>query len=378
MKALHFLGRGTLAFRDEPEPVLGGPGQALVRPLAVARCDLDAAILRGEAPFRGALLHALRDHLPACLGQRGLFRDAPFAAPYAFGHECVAEVLEVGADVRGTAPGDLVVVPFQISCGACARCRRGLTASCTGTGAARSMYGFGELGGRNWGGVLADRVVVPFADAMLVPLPAGADPVALASAGDNIVDGHRAVAGPLAAAPGAPVLVIGGGAASVGLYAAAIAVALGSERVTYVDGDRQRLELAARSGAVPLELPLSKLRGLRERAPITVDASADPAGLAAALQRVEPGGVCTSVGIYYTRTTPLPLLAMYGTGVTFVTGRVNARAELPAALQLIASGAFDPAKITSRVAAWSEAPEALRDPGPKVVIARGRGVDSSG
>ena len=86
----------------------------------------------GEAPFRGALLHWLRNHLPDALGQQRLFRNAPFKGPYAFGHECVAEVLAIGDAVRGVRPGDRVLVPFQISCGACERCRRGLTASCSG------------------------------------------------------------------------------------------------------------------------------------------------------------------------------------------------------------------------------------------------------
>jgi threonine dehydrogenase-like Zn-dependent dehydrogenase len=366
MRALHLVATGRLAWRDDPDPGLEGPREALVRPIAVARCDLDAAILRGDAPFRGRLLHLLRDHLPERVGQRGVFRNAPFKAPYAFGHECVAEVIAAGDEVRAVAVGDRVVVPFQISCGECRACTRGLTASCSAI-PPRSMYGFGDLGGRAWGGVLADRVRVPFADAMLVRIPEGARATPLASAGDNIVDGHRAVAGPLERTPGARVLVVGGGAPSVGLYAAAIAVALGAERVDYADRDRTRLDVAEKAGAHVIDRPFAALRG---KYPITVDASADPKGLAAALLSTEPGGVCTSVGIYYDRTTPIPLLGMYGNGVTFVTGRVNARAELPAALALVAKGRFDPSIVTTRVSAWDDAPEAMLDRGPKVIISR--------
>ena len=89
---------------DVPAPALQGPGEALVRPLAVALCDLDQPILRGDAPIPG---------------------------PIAIGHEFVAEVTDVGDEVRAVAPGDRVVVPFQISCGACARCCRGQTGDCT-------------------------------------------------------------------------------------------------------------------------------------------------------------------------------------------------------------------------------------------------------
>jgi alcohol dehydrogenase len=367
MRALYFIEPGRLSWRDVPEPVLRHPREAIVRPLAVARCDLDLAVLRGEAPFRGRALHWLRNHLPPAIGQRRIFRNAPFKGPYAFGHECVAEVVEVGSAVRGARAGDRVVVPFQISCGACGRCDRRLTASCEGV-PARSMYGFGDLGGAAWGGALAELLHVPFADAMLLPLPAALDPAALASGSDNVCDGWRTVAPFLAARPGAPVLVVGGGAQSVGLYAAGIAVALGAERVDYLDQDPLRLEVAARLGAHPIDAPYGAER--RERYPITVDASADPAGLERALLAVEPGGTCTSVGIYYTPTTPMPLRSLYGTGITFITGRVHARTELPAVLDLVASGRFAPETVTTRLASWEEAPEALLDPGPKVVITR--------
>jgi alcohol dehydrogenase len=202
-------------------------------------------------------------------------------------------------------------------------------------------------------------------------VPDSASPAALASAGDNVVDGYRTVAEPLARTPRAPVLVLGGGAASVGLYAAAIAVFLGSERVDYVDRDPVRLRIAERAGARALE---GGYGPLRDRYPITVDASADPEGLARALLSTEPGGICTSVGIYYTPTTPIPLLAMYGSGVTFVTGRVHARTELPRVLELVARG-FDPSIVTTRLASWEEAPEALLDRGPKVVITREASTD---
>ena len=69
-----------------------------------------------------------------------------------------------------------------------------------------------------------------------MPLPAGLA-VSLASAGDNVVDGWRTVSGPLSRRPEAPVLVVGGLARSVGLYAVDAALALGADSVTYVDDD---------------------------------------------------------------------------------------------------------------------------------------------
>lgn len=69
---------------------------------------------------------------------------------------------------------------------------------------------------------------------------------------------------------------------------------------------------------------------------------------------------------------PLPLLEMYGKGVTFTTGRVQARAAIPDALKLCVDGLGErrlaPELLTSRVVPASEAEYALLDPRPKVVV----------
>jgi alcohol dehydrogenase len=199
---------------------------------------------------------------------------------------------------------------------------------------------------------------------MLIPVPEGVDPAAVASA-DNIPDGYRTVAPHLAARPGARVLIVGGGPASVGLYAAASALALGAGGVDYVDRDEARLDLARCIGATAIHSH-EWLR--KERYPITVDASGHPAWLERALRSTEPGGVCTSVGIYFARRTPMPLLAIYMAGVTFITSRVNASIALPTVLDLVQQGRLAPQRITTRTAAWEDAPEALLDPGTKVVL----------
>lgn len=67
---------------------------------------------------------------------------------------------------------------------------------------------------------------------MLVRVPAGVDPLALASASDNLTDAYRTVAPHLLRSSEAPVLIVGGGAKSIGLYAVGIAKALGSSRTT--------------------------------------------------------------------------------------------------------------------------------------------------
>ena len=340
MEQLTFVEPGRLERLDVPDPEIHGAGEALVRPVAVATCDIDNMLVRGLWP-----------------------------GPIPVGHEGVGEVTEVGDDVGDFRAGDRVVIPFQISCGECDLCRRGLMAYCAAhpelkdNSGVEMKYGMGS-GARNWGGFLSDSVRVPYADAMLVKLPDGVDPVAVASASDNIPDGYRTVAEPLAAYPGARVLVVGAG--GIALYAAGCALALGASEVDYVDRDPARLERAEKIGANPIE-------GLPDRMdttyPITVDASADPAGLQLAIKATATEGVCTSIGIYL-QPQELPLLRMYTSGITFKTGMAHARRDLPGVLDLVASGRLHPELVTGVVADWDDAADALVELSDKTVVKR--------
>lgn len=339
MLQLTYTAPNTLDWREAPPPRLSSDAAALVRPVAVATCDLDAIIIGGASPF---------------------------PAPFPIGHECVAQVIEVGDAVADIAPGQLVSVPFQISCGSCESCRRGRSGNCRGV-AFMSTYGFGPEVQR-WGGFLSDLVCVPYADHMLVPVPSGLRPAAVASASDNIGDAWRAVAPALEDEPGAPVLVVGGaGPGSIGLYAAGLAVALRSESVLYVDADPGRREIAARLGAQILAQTPRRVGPY----PVTVDASGDADGLGLALRSTSPDGVCTSTAIYFGEQPSLPLLEMYTKGITFRTGRANAREALPGMLDLAASGALQPEIVTTTVVGWADAADALLEGGwTKLVIER--------
>jgi threonine dehydrogenase-like Zn-dependent dehydrogenase len=336
MRQLNFMEPGRLEWLEAAAPRLDGDGEAIVRPVAVATCDLDKILVRGLAPVEG---------------------------PFPFGHEGVAEVLEVGDAVQGARPGDLVSVPFQVSCGDCATCRRGYTGNCERV-ERMSMYGLPM--GKNCGGFMSDAVRVPFADAMLVPVPEDIEPTSIASLSDNIPDGWRTVAPQLAERPGAPVLICAGGAA-IALYATSIALALGAERVDFGGGSSYIRERAAELGANLLEVEFPKRFG---QYPITVDASTDPEGLACAVRSTEPEGVCTSIGIYFTETTPMPLLEMFTTGIRFHTGRAHARPAMEPLLDLVRSGAFKPELVTAETAGWEDAPEAIAGHRSKLVISR--------
>jgi threonine dehydrogenase-like Zn-dependent dehydrogenase len=215
------------------------------------------------------------------------------------------------------------------------------------------MYGMAPLAGLDGGGFLADLVSVPYADAMLVRLPDGVDPVSVASLSDNIPDGWRTV-GPYRSElrsldPGERrVLVVG--RLSIGLYATAFASAMGAH-VDYVDTDPQRLAVAEKLGAVVHDR--EKPDRSWDPYPVTVHTSAEPDRLIATLRATWPDGVCTDTGIYF-EAVEMPLLPMYTRGVRFVTGRVNARAVIPEILESITAGC-DLAPAVDRVVPWEDA-----------------------
>jgi alcohol dehydrogenase len=330
-----------LAWEDVETPRLIEPRDALVRPIAVARCDLDPAIALGLYPM---------------------------PAPFVMGHEMVGEVVAVGEAITNVRLGDKVIVPFQLSCMTCAPCLRGHTNACVNVPSG-TAFGLGPHGGIDLGGALAELVRVPWADVMLIPLPEGMDPVVAAGIPDNVSDGYRCVAAPLAERPGAPVLVVGGLAPSVGLYAVMAALALGSKRVVYVDDDAARLELAVAAGAevVDAKDQWDSLK-LAERFPIVVEANVLDSGRNFALQSVEPCGVCTSVSGGASSRSNLPLQSMYLKGVRYEIGRVHACATARPVLDLVSSGALDPARIINKVVPFSEAIEGMILPVVKVVF----------
>jgi alcohol dehydrogenase len=337
MRALKVGPGGRFSWRDVPAPPPPGPDGAIVHPIATATCDLDRLLALGATPF---------------------------ILPLHFGHECVAEVVAVGESVATVRPGDRVIVPFQISCGACGACRAGFTGNCQNVPPI-SMYGFG-VGGGHWGGAVSDQLAVPFADAMLVPLPDGIDPAAAASVADNVCDGYRHVApyadDLLARDPDAEMLIVAGitrrpgVSASITLYAGLVARALGLRAVHLVDGRPSVREHAERLGLVA-HRP-SELRRL-PLFPLVMDASGSPSGLAAALNHTAEEGICSSAGGLH-RTARIPSALMFGRNVTCRIARSHARATIPHVLELMQEGRLSPELVTTEVAPIDEAPQAIR------------------
>lgn len=228
-------------------------------------------------------------------------------------------------NVSGFDDRPRVIVSFQLSCGACGTCRVGHTAICERY-PLLSDHGMQPLSGVEYGGMLADLVKVPFANAMLQPLAARVDAVAVASGSDNVLDGYRAVASHQRARPGSEVLIVSHGYPSIPLYAVQAAIACGATRVDFASNDAAALAHAAKLGATPIQTNFERSD---RRYPIVVDAGFQAEGLRFAVSATANEGILQSLG-YMFGDVPLPLGKLYTRGVQILhwshsRGRVASR-----------------------------------------------------
>jgi alcohol dehydrogenase len=345
MRQLRFEGVRQAQWRDDAvAPRLGSDLAALVEPLVVSTCDMDAVAMSGAVRFRPGT---------------------------PLGHEGVGVVVDIGDRVRDVRPGDHVIIPWQISCGSCERCRRGHDTFCSQVPSG-SCYGWGPHVER-WGGFLADLVEIPFADHMLVPLPAGVDPTWASGLSDNLVDAWRTVGPPLRDIERGTALILAGSSqagGSIGLYAALFARALGAARVVVATDDEHLLDIAARLGVATARIPTTDHRDLGSF-DVTVDVSGSADGLALALRSTGPSGTCTCVsGALHRRApVPVPIYEMYMNVVTLRTGWVHTRSLIDTPLELIAARAFDPTVIAS-IHPFDDAAAAFAEPFTKLIFQR--------
>jgi alcohol dehydrogenase len=336
MRALAAAPGAALRWREVPAPPPPGPLGAVVHPIASSTCDMDCPVLLGATQI---------------------------PLPLHPGHECVAEVLSVGDQVTAVAPGDRVIVPFQINCGACPACLAGHTGSCIGV-PPLSMYGFGFAGG-HWGGAFSDELAVPYADAMLVALPDDIDPAAAASVADNVCDAYRHI-GPhlpavLASDPDASVLIVGAVGKrslftpSCPLYTGLIARAMGARNVYFADTRKSVRAHAERMGMQAIHP-----RQLRRMAPFPLVADVSVDGLGSALQSTGPDGICSSSGGLH-RHARIPFLHMYICNATLHVGRTHVRVLIPSVIELMSAGGLRPETVTTNVSALDDAPRVLRE-----------------
>ena len=338
MKALFATGR-----RDQPlvwetveAPEIIEPTDVIIRPMAVAACDLDRAIVQGRSPFPGSFM---------------------------LGHEFTGEIIAVGDDVKNFGRGDIVLASFQPSCGTCPHCVRKHSSVC-GSVPIGTMYGIGQTGG-DWGGALAEALRVPWAGHNLAKLSDEKDFARVASASDNLADGLRAVDGPLQRNPNANVLIAGSG--SIPLYAALCAAHFGAEAISIASDDQFVLDSAEALGATAL--PVTKWPKRFSDHDITVDCTNSVEGLTAVLKSTTPYGESTSCSIFFGGEIPVPMFNLNMRGIAFHTGRVNSASNLERVLGLVAEG-LDPERINPAYCSFAEAIDALvSEPFSRKVIA---------
>jgi glutathione-independent formaldehyde dehydrogenase len=226
MKALVYEGPRAVSVQDVPDARIERPTDVLVKVTTTNICGSDLHMYEGRTDMEtGRIL----------------------------GHENMGEVVAIGSGVDRVRVGDMVCLPFNISCGFCRNCEAGHTAYCLSTNPdprmAGAAYGFAGMGPHNGG--QAELLHVPYGDHNCLVLPEDgperqSDYVMLS---DVFPTGWHAteLAG---LQPGENIVVYGAG--PVGLMAALSAKLKGASQVMVVDRHPDRLALAEEIGAIPV------------------------------------------------------------------------------------------------------------------------------
>jgi len=238
MKALTWQGRRRVSVEDVPDPTIEHPTDAIVEVTSTAICGSDLHLYELFGPFLDA-----GDIL---------------------GHETMGRVVAIGSDVRDLAVGDRVVVPFNIACGECFMCRRGLQSQCETTqvteyGSGAALFGYTKLYGQVPGGQ-AELLRVPFADYNHIKVGADLPDDRYLFLSDILPTAWQGVE--YAHVPEGGTLVVMG-LGPVGQFVARVGAVRGL-RVLAVDPVPERRALAERYGATALDLTDEVVDELRD------------------------------------------------------------------------------------------------------------------
>lgn len=363
MKAIVFHGVGDIRLDNVPEPKIENETDAIIRITTSAICGTDLHMVRGT----------LSDMAPGTI----------------LGHEGVGIVEELGRDVRNFKKGDRVVIPASICCGNCAYCRSGYTSQCdranpNGPTAGTAFYGGPKLSGP-FNGMQAEYVRVPMAGANLVKLPEEISDEQAIMLSDIFPTGYFG-ADMAHIHPGKTVAVFGCG--SVGQFAIASLRLLGASRIFAIDNIPNRLEMARQQGAEIIDFnrenPIETLSRFTEG--IGVDAVIDAVGVDAnqpakshkkefkeerktvapktnptdgnwepgnapsqvlqwSVQALAKAGTLSIIGVYSDNSQNFQIGAAMEKNLTIKMGNCNHRSYIPHLINLVRSGAINPAEI---------------------------------
>ncbi|GAB3993104.1 alcohol dehydrogenase catalytic domain-containing protein [Nocardioides marmoraquaticus] len=378
MRAVTWQGIGRVAVEEVPDPVVQEPGDAVVRITSTGLCGSDL-------------------HLYGVLG--------PFMTPGdVLGHEPMGVVEEVGPGVSGLTPGDRVVLPFQICCGGCWMCERGLQTQCETTqvrsqGMGAALFGYSSLYGAV-PGAQAEYLRVPHASYMAMKVPEGPPDDRFLFLSDVLPTAWQAVE--YADVPdGGTLLVLGLG--PIGQMATRIAAHRGV-RVIAVDRVASRLSSGTASGAEVIDLAQVDDVGEEVRArtagrgadavvdAVGMEAHGSPVGraghrlvnllpkkaaasmmqvvgldrmsaLRTAIDAVRRGGTISISGVYGGQSDPVPMLTLFDKQVQVRMGQANVRRWSSDIMPLVLDDA-DPLgteELTTHRMRLDQAPQAYAD-----------------
>lgn len=319
MRAVVFDGPGRVSVRDVAEPELQRADDAIVRVTRAAICGSDLHFFHGKTPMNeGDIL----------------------------GHEAVGVVETVGDGVTHVKPGDRVVIAFDIACGDCWYCGRGMSALCD----EGRMFGGGPFTGAV-PGTQAERVRVPRAEVNLLPLPDDVDDERGLFLGDILTTGYYAAAlGGISA--GDVVAVVGAG--PLGFFCAQAASALDAAHVFVIDPEQARLQLAASVGATPIDpaarhpqMAVAEVTDGRG-ADVVIEAVGNPDAFASAVTLARPGGAVVVAGVYAGETAEIQLGVYWTRALTVrFSGLCPIHAWWNRALDAVVDGSIDPSPLIS-------------------------------
>ncbi|KRF09149.1 molecular chaperone GroES [Arthrobacter sp. Soil782] len=338
MKALTWQGKRSLSIDNVPDPRIQEPTDAIVRITSTAICGSDLHLYEVLGPFmnKGDIL----------------------------GHEPMGIVEEVGSSVTNLAPGDRVVIPFNVACGHCWMCNQGLQSQCETTqsrdkGTGAKMLGYSELYGSVPGGQ-AEYLRVPHADYGAVKVGSELPDERYLYLSDILPTAWQGVK--YADVPDGGTLAVFG-LGPVGQFASRVGKYLG-QRVIAVEPVAERRAMAERHGIEVVDFSKNVGDELREmtdgRGPdavvdaVGMEAHHSPLGafaqhavgllpdavakkametagvdrlsvLHAAIDAVRRGGTLSISGVYGGTASPMPLLTMFDKQIQTRMGQCNVR-----------------------------------------------------
>lgn len=323
MNALTFHGRHQVVYQTIADPQIKAPTDVIVKVKLCAICGSD--------------LHVYHEH------EKGIDHET------VMGHEFMGEVVEVGKSIRHLKAGDMVMSPFSTSCGQCFYCLKGLTSRCVFS----QLFGWVEKG-KGLHGAQAEYVRVPIAESTLIRIPKGISDEQALLLGDIIPTGYFC-AQQAEIKPDEVYAVVGCG--PVGLMTIIGAIEQGATRLYAVDTVEERLAMAAKFGAIPVNAsktnPVSVLREVTENrgADAVMEAVGNKAAGKLAYDLVRPGGIISMVGVCTDEQMAFSPTEAYNKNLTFKVGRCPARHLMDKLIPVVRSGRYDfTAIITHRLA----------------------------